>query len=573
MKPTPLTILLAIVTLLSLALLLFLAFNSINENNIHKINSWEAHVNGSITDIITGDNGTVYTFSTITGNIINAFDSNGTRKWDYSVPDAWRVRNVIAYNEQLTASSRPSGNLNDTSPEYWPAGFSYLQTRPVYAVDRGVLYVYVRENRTTYWNHGLNEDAPEQPRESDWKLHERLMAIAENGSLLWDVPVSDEHHVYEDTNVIAKDGRIYVFDDYAITVLGDNGSILFSIGDIAGHPAIDDDGNIYAVPAIIVDPQPQGLTQFYHDTGLKAPANALEAYDASGRRTWRTDIDGQVWRPGYSSLPIYQNDTLWVPVINGLQAFNTNGSLRWAKKYQTSDWPIWGGAISLYTYMPVDGRGNAYMYEEGTGDPLGSKKWYHIIAASGSETLSDNLPYAIYADRRHSTIIWTAEHPMINTVNVAPHGYPEVSGVPSVDMTAYDLLGNRMLWSQTIAPKANTTVLTIDSMDALLSQHIRYRHVTSGIFLAGISDQNPVSIIAGDKVLFVAYSWASYNAPIVLNWTQCIYGSQISAFDEQKGTLLWETPLNAMMTAVAARGNTVYYGTGDGRLFARHVRA
>jgi hypothetical protein len=570
MRPTPGTILLIIVLLLGYAVLILLTLG-IGGNN--RAVGWGAQVNGSVMDIVTGDNGTIYAFSSVTGNIITAFYDNGTREWEYHVSDAWRVRNVFAYADQLSPGGGSNTSLNDSPPEYWPAGFSYLQTKPVYAVDRGVLYVYVRENRTTYWNHGMNEDYPGRPQDGDWMLHERLLALAGNGSLLWDVPIRDEHHVYEDTSVIAKGGRIYVFDGYAVTILGDNGSVLFRIDNVSRSPAIDDNGNIYIVPAIMVDPQPQGLTRFYHDTGLKAPKNELEAYDARGKLLWRADVDGQVWLPGYNSLPIYQNDTLFVPVSKGIQAFNTNSSLRWAQEYVIPDWPIWGGSINLYSAMPVDSHGNAYMYEEGTGDPLASKKWYHIIAVNGSETIRENLPYATDADSRNGIIIATGENLMMNNVNIAPGSYPDVYGVPSVDLTAYDIPGNLTLWKQSITPETKTTILTIDNMDALLSQNMRYRNVSSGLFLVGINGQSPVSIIASDNFLFVAYTWASYNAPIVLNWTKCIYGSQVTVFDERMGTQLWETPLDALVTAVAARNDTVYYGTGEGRLFARQVSA
>lgn len=573
MKLTPWNILWTFIFLLGVALLFFLIFDSMKAGNVQPTTGWESHVDGPIMDIIPGDNGTLYVFSGTNGNDISAFDGNGTRKWEYLVPAAWKVRNVFAYSDRVIASGWSTTYSNDTPPESLPAGFLYLQTRLACAVEGSVLYIYVRENRITYWNHGLNEDYPPEPESGDWKLNESLLALAGNGSLLWDVPISDEHHVYEVTNVIAKDDRIYVFDDYAVTVFDNNGSALFRVENASGCPAIDDNGNIYIVPAVLVDPQPPGLTQFYHDTGLKAPANVLEAYDASGNLLWRTNVDGQVWRPGYSSLPIYQNDTLWVPVSKGIQAFNTNGSLRWAKRYETKDWPVWGGSVSLFSYMPVDSRGNAYMYEEGTGDPLASKKWYHIIALNGSESLRENLPYATYADSRNGIIIATGEHEFMNVVNVAPGSTGEVEGVPSVDMTAYDLPGNRTLWNQTIWPKTNTSVLTVENMEALRSQNIRYLHAGPGLFIVGINNgPGPVILAAGDHVLFVAYSWASYNAPFVLNWTKCIYGSEVSAFDERKGTLLWKTPFDALVTAMAAHNDTVYYGTGDGRLSARQVK-
>ena len=74
------------------------------------------------------------------------------------------------------------------------------------------------------------------------------MAI-KNGQLLFDIPISNEHHSFEDFNVDAQNGR-YVFDDYSITVFDENGSMLFRIGNASSPPAVDENGTIYVVPAI-----------------------------------------------------------------------------------------------------------------------------------------------------------------------------------------------------------------------------------------------------------------------------------------------------------------------------------
>jgi hypothetical protein len=576
MKPTPGALVAIVALLLGFMLLILLAIISMNGGENSHPTGWMTRVDGPVRDIVTGDNGTIYAFAGNTSNKVYAFDSNGTLEWEYDIPDAWRVRNVFPYMNQLSASSMSAmatTYTNDPSQARYLTGISYFQTKLVCAVDLGVLYLYVRENRTTCWNHGLNEYYPQQPQEGDWNLSERLLALAANGTLLWDVPLGDEHHVYEDTDVIAKGGRVYVFDHYAVTVLEDSGKTLFRLDNVSGRPAVDDDGSIYIVPAAPADPQPPGLTQYYHDPGIEVPSNVIESYDARGNISWRTDIGGQVWLPGFSTLPLYQNGTLWVPLASGLQAFDTSGRSRWAKTYEvTANWPIWSGYVGLFEYMPVDSYNNAYVYAEGPGDPLASKKWYYVIADNGSETIRSGLPYVAQTDPAKGLLIDTA--PVFPARSTSAGGATSREGESAqmldAGLTIYDIIGNRTLWGYTVTPTMNTTVLTDQNFYALLSDKFEYVNASPGIFVWGY---DLLSIAPGDHVLFVAYHWAYYDYPIVPGSSQCYYASKILAFDDRKGTLFWEMPLDALITTMTARNDTIYYGTGDGRLYARQVKA
>ncbi|HEY3272690.1 MAG TPA: hypothetical protein VGJ92_02950, partial [Methanocella sp.] len=195
-------------------------------------NPWIIQGPGPVWQLYTADDGTLYSFQGEHGNTIRAISQNGSIEWEYQVPDEWRVSNVM----YRRVEGKDPINM----------GLDYIN--PVFSLANGTLYLYVRENKITDFNHYPDEEHP--PIEYyGYRLNERLMAV-NGGQLLWDIPISNEHHSFEDSNVYAQNGRVYVFDDYSVTVFGDNGSKLFRIDNASSPPAVDEDGNIFVVPAI-----------------------------------------------------------------------------------------------------------------------------------------------------------------------------------------------------------------------------------------------------------------------------------------------------------------------------------
>jgi hypothetical protein len=220
---------------------------------------WNLSGPGPVWKLYTADDGTLYSFQGTYGNTIRAISPNGSIKWEYEVPGEWRVSNMMY---------RPVQNGK-------PQAFGIID--PVFSMDNNTLYLYVRENTTTDFNHNRDEEHPGYNQYRDYLLKERIMAISD-GRLLWEAPISSEHHSYEDSNVYAQNGRIYVFDDYSVKVFSDNGTMLFRINNASSPPAVDDRGNIFIVPGI---ESPDSWINYYYSiyqySVMKVPA-VVEAY-------------------------------------------------------------------------------------------------------------------------------------------------------------------------------------------------------------------------------------------------------------------------------------------------------
>lgn len=526
---------------------------------------WEIAGDGPVSNIFLGDDNTLYAFMGKSGNTVYAMGQDGKLKWKYTVADTWRVLNVFASTDMSQGYNPYSGNHAD--PAWLNLGFAGMIYKPVFATDNGVLYLYVRENKTTNWNHGINDDYPLQPFASDWNLEERLLAISADGTLLWNVPISQDHHVYEDDAVIAKNGRIYVFDDYNVTVMNEHGSEIFRIPNASSPPAIDENGYLYIVPAVEAEPQPRDVL-FYKDQGYEVPSSALESYYPNGTLFWRYDLDVPILRESYTSL--YQNGTIWLPVVNGLWAFNTDGSVRWAKHYE--------GTAELFQIMPIDSLDNAYVYQDTLiPDRSSYRIFVHIITRDGNDTVRPyDLDSPITADLAtgfmYSTQVYTVDVESESGLTIIPLGV-----LPSVNLTAYDVRGDKALWHYSITPNVTETVITSDNAGNLLNDNIRYKNVIVGgsdVYPDWSNDNtgvNPVKILPANDILYVIYGAANYEWPVVINQSKCAYASEIYALDNKNGKLLWEKPLDSRIHSVAANNSTIYYGTQDGKVFARQI--
>ena len=78
--------------------------------------------------LYTADDGTLYSFQGTYGNTIRAIYPNGSIKWEYEVPEEWRVSNVM-FRHIESWTYRP---------------FEFMG--PAFSIDGNTLYLYVREN-------------------------------------------------------------------------------------------------------------------------------------------------------------------------------------------------------------------------------------------------------------------------------------------------------------------------------------------------------------------------------------------------------------------------------------------
>ena len=263
----------------------------------------------------------------------------------------------IFYMSQLSRYSMyPSIALGNTQ-----SGFRSEST-PAVASNNGILYVYIRPdfffgdnkidgNITLGLERALGPDWNESPS------YVRLMAIAPDGSILWNKPIDNgtDKAIFnwmpiEDVFISATSDRIYVYHPYSVTVLDTNGTFLFRLDNVSDPAAVDEQGNIYTVNAV---------TSAWGNE--KVPSGTLVAYYPNGTLWWQKNMSGPVQRqaldasvnPEYLTLPIYRNGTLYVPLKKSFLALDQNGNERWS---ESSKWEI-----DLFGLMPFDSQNNVYL--------------------------------------------------------------------------------------------------------------------------------------------------------------------------------------------------------------------
>ncbi len=528
--------------------------------------NWEIRVDGPLNDLVRGDNNTFYAFTGLYGNKIYALDKSGNIKWQYQVPDEWRSVNMV----------------------------------PVFAVDNGTLYLYIRENRSTPFNSFYNMESPGEwpdPRLDDklWSdLKSRLLAISPEGKLLWEIPVSNVHYQYDDPDITVKNGRIYLFNFYNLTVINKDGSELGKISDVASRAAVDDDGYIYAVTAKQL---PFKLYPDYIDPGPLVPADEIRAYYPNGTLYWSAKTPMQVvgtgiWDqnpPGYrlETLPIYQNDTLYVPFANGMQAFNKNGGVKWMKNYGDQK-------MTLLSSMPVDNQGKVSIYlDEGT--VFVKKGGYGFILPDGTDTIFDTTtvanswqnPYAgdhYFVDHVSAGERYNLERDTLSNgseIKKIPLGqyqlYAEVYPTEFKNISLYDVGYDVIaaedptnpgyhLWNRTFTHNATGAILNRDNEKLLMTPY------TSKVFAGNMTCVNNESrLVVEDAVIYASLYDANYEWPIVLNQTRCAYSSNLYVLDANNGNGIWEKSLEYPIAAMIPDNGTLYYATRDGTIARRQV--
>lgn len=513
--------------------------------------NWESSGAGSVSSVFLG-NGTIYALSGDTGNSISAIDLSGKAKWNYTVPGEWRVINVFTHPTMM-------GGYNGNEL-YWPSF-----TLPVFSVDRGVLYLYVRENRISQDNLALGGAMPDPAGGQSWCLEERLLALSPGGDLLWNVSISQVHRFFDDANIYVKDGRIYVFDDYNLTVLDDSGAKLFGIENVASQAAVDENGYVYVVSAALRNPQSSVITNVYKETGYMEPSDTVRAYSPDGELCWEAKANGTVIRPdlryqfnpAYYTLPLYANGTLCLPLLNGVRALDPKGNTLWEKHYDEG---------TLFWAMPMDSRGNVYVYQP----PQDGTRSLHVIARDGNALDRDLGSYSdIFGDPG------TAGY-RYNAVMFTPDDWPaDLGWMTQVNVTAYDTVNDTALWSYVLVPNNRTVTVTNDNVASLLSaraqQDIKSNSRMGATEYYDWNSNNPVTVIPDRDAVLIMYQASRLEWPVVMGKSNCTYASEIRVLDKRNGTLLYNISLGSRVASAAANNSTIYYGTIDGRLVAQPI--
>ena len=407
-----------------LILLCFVMYLMLTGNTITS-SQWQVTGSGPVASVQLGSDGTLYAFAQGTGNDIYAIGNDGKVKWNYQVPDKWCVWNIIT----LVSDDGLMGSQG-----------------PVFASDNGTLYLYVRQNNT-YTNSFMSiYDRLAGSTPDGSPSSSEIMAISPGGKPLWTAVVGDYYWSIGDINLNVKNGRIYAFTGYNVTVLDTSGKKLFRLDNVSDPPAVDDNGYVYVSRS--------GPSYIYQGSEVaKDPSDVLEAYYPNGTLYWSKTMSypvsrsqlGDGVRQQYGFLPLYQNDTLYVPVRNGIIALYTNGSVKWSQSFD-------GGVYKLYTSMPIDSHGNIYLqYHKPPPPPMmgpdaDTYTLFLKVLDSNGNVIIDREPYNGGVVNPLNDYAYTPD----GDVLAHPSMKPTLYNLMTYRVAAFDLLNNRSVWEFTI---------------------------------------------------------------------------------------------------------------------------
>jgi predicted transcriptional regulator len=506
---------------------------------------WVVAGNDTISDLYPAPDGTLYAFMGDTGNNISAIAPDGSVKWALDIPSEWRVSNVY----WGSVSSDITGQQDDI--------------HPVFTTDNGTLYLYLRENRITNWNYyssdevGMTQGSP--------ILNETLAAISPRGNIFWEVALNNNYYnPFSSVSLYATAGRIYAFSDNNVTVFNDSGSVLYRLLNVSDPPAIDENGYIYVS---------EGNATTLDGELYMAPSGTINAYYPNGSLYWQKTINATIGTEdssgyGFATIPLYQDNALYVPVNNGVCVLNTGGSLKW-------NTTINADSAALYHYLPIDSRGNVYFECENTS-PL--QNYDFMVMATDNGTLVNitglsHLP--LKGDPDNGIVYYLG--------NMTYSGDPnKLLNLTSLDITAYDLAENKTIWDISL-PIGEPTTLIIDAKNAsnksvnpevfqeAMQDAQNYKNYTPGTAPTNpylVQSEFDIMVLPGGNITYVGYYTANYEWPLVLGKSRYAYASGIYAINKSGG-LVWHKPTDSLVTTMATANNTTFfYGTRNGQVFS-----
>ena len=581
-----------------LLLLIFVMYVMVAGNAPQAVNGWNVTIGGQAPYLYAGDNGTLYVFS---GNNVSMIGADGAVKWRVGVPENWTITNEwsqpTAYNDLNGISWTDFGRNGGFRPDYAPA----------VAAENGILYMYVRPNLLVDANSQNTTYGVERALGPDWKkqpVYARLMAISQDGTVLWNKPLDNVTNEYLDDGwtqidnvmITCSSGRIYVYHPYNLTVLDDNGSFLFRLDNVSDPAAVDEYGDVYAVPAVKPSTYISDLVPNY-----KVTSSLIDAYYPNGTLWWQKNLTAPAQRqkldtslaPEYWTLPLYRNGTLYVPQQKSLVALDREGNELWSENFS------WG--MNLLWKMPFDAENNLYMtYDpEYSADHFFSGYDYplYVIAPDGkSSNYTMNREDGSMASGRNGTGYF-----------VYPDNWDENPGslndLITMNITANDLRTGQDLWTF-VLPTNHINDITLDSANigyldyyylGMANLSVEYNQKHPELQNLSRSEIGPWNVDRGaetmlilptENVIYVSYYAFNYEYPrsltsppyddgsdaykyaraAVFNRSKIAVISDIYAIDAQ-GHLLWDRPTDSMVTSMAANNSTIYYGTDSGRIF------
>lgn len=542
------------IVILLIVLLSFVLYMMIVAGSAGVYDTWELGGNGTVRYMDIDGPDMLYAFS---GNNISAIDSTGRLKWAYSFPDRYNICGM------------------KFMPRYVNRGMGWSGDEiPVYDADDNALYVYAMSGRVT----STMEIATHcDLRDEEVEMAREIYAISHNGQLLWNITLSGHLTAFNVIDIKARGDRIYVFHDYNLTVLSKDGKILTDIENVSDPAAIGDDGTIYVSSASLPDGPRAPSWAIPGD--YRVPSGIIKAYSPDGILIWQSyageNISSPYVRPylkdRYYSLPIINDGLLYVPLDDGIAAMSGNGTELW--RASTGE-----GDIFLYDQMPFDSAGNAYLYRYINTHPDAPK--HYIVDMNGTVSGPISVNKSIYFKRGDDGTVYSLEY-------VRPGENMTIDMLYTVNINAFRLSENMSIWNITLPIKKTTTV-TVDKENVydIFDRWFADRIVQ---YNGDGRDYNPpytfldlvnttvkgcmvphTEIYPGKDLIYVSMYSYTYEEPVKLNLTKCVYSSGIYAVS-RNGELVWYKPIDTFIDSVHAKNDTIYYSTRDGKISSARV--
>ncbi|HMK46589.1 MAG TPA: winged helix-turn-helix transcriptional regulator [Methanocella sp.] len=538
---------------------------------------WEHQGADEVQYMTVGGNDTLYAYYS---EDISAIDRDGNLVWDFHVPPQWKILNTWGRPVYATGTS----GMTRTIESY-----------PISDASTGDLYVFALPNITA---ESLKAKYY-QNRSPYIALDSAVLAISNDGQLSWELPITimvpsaDAININDMSQLVmtrpvavqAAGDRVYIYHDYTETVVGKDGNVLFELTNVSRPASIDEEGHIFIVKsekptaAYLASLKPGEMPYSPEkDPDYQVPSSIVQGYDKNGQLIWERDVHENVispyiaddlW-PEFNSLPLYKNNTLYVPLDNGIVALDNMGRTLWWRD-------LHGGSYAMFELMPVDDNGNVYMRALNPSMP---NSYLYIIGPDGWDH-SAPWVYTSEYDSLHHT---AAKNGIVYNIDQSAFGQSTFGPVDSLydlktlTVTAYDVQNSTELWSDKMPiDNAMQLVLNSSNVDSILNG-VMYTSTYSTPVTNGTGSNkaltpvgySQISIYPGNDIIYVSFHSTNYESPLVLNKSHAIYSSGIYALNT-KGHLVWEKKLNSPVTIAASNNSTIYYSTEDGKIFGTHV--
>lgn len=509
---------------------------------------WDASGTGNIYYLTACQDGTL---RMLTDGSVSAMGSDGSPLWSVDIPDKWWVGSKY-YDPAVDVA--PDGTL-----------YVYLRANVTRAaMERKLPYTYAGDTTMDMDDHNKRLMDAYAGTEFANSLDERVLAISSNGSILWNVPLSTGLY---DADIVFRNGTVYVHHGYDETVIGTDGHISWTSDDVGTAPAVDENGYVYAV------------TPFRNgdlDPNKRALSGIVSALYPNGTILWRQNI-GEPACQWKGSVPLYDNDTLYLPLNNGITALDKNGTILWTKHYNVT--------TAIFEQAPFDGQGNIYLRTFDAGMALSEYTFmgetyfsytggYPIQGSHISILRPDGTEIACVDGSRE--YVYVKDGIAYQADVLYPYSERRLGVLESGVLTAVDLKGNRTIWSYSIAPgEASMMTINASNAESLLSgndlKNARAFNARGSNFTPQcVCGDCSFRIIQGKDVTYVGFWTYNYEAPAIYSVSKAACSGGLYAFD-RAGNLLWSRPVESIIGSMYEKDGTIYYSTGGGRMSAASV--